>query len=320
MSEKHPLKNIIESSPFLHALEYFLSLSGVVKENEYKNKVNELLIYPSYKGFTNEGDVQWASNSAEISAIYLLGEILKVNITGFNKSSPKSVKKNSNCDILGKYLEDDLYFEIKRICKEEKQILPYSLQSALDKVRGKYRPVAQLLNRNYNSINNNLIVKNIENHIRKFEVSDENNINHSVKNGPLPYSNNDIQVLFFKKGTLDDGMQFIDPVSVNDICSYLLSSDRIGKNGTPMIPMVKQAENKGADYLVCRVPDWSDYTFKEIVKKCFKEIKIEKECEYIVDDYRFGNLTGIILFNRYDKFAIINNINSKIKNPISLKV
>ncbi|MCK4295819.1 MAG: hypothetical protein KAX28_04080, partial [Candidatus Marinimicrobia bacterium] len=206
----------------------------------------------------------------------------------------------------------------KRNSKEDTQTLPDELRSTLDNFDCPYVLSAQLLNRKYDSSNIKQLPIDIKAHILKWE---ETKKEYNLKNlkTPWPFSNKDIRIHFLDPNEASSGWHYLDPVSVNDICSFLLSSDRIGKDGKPMVPMVKQTAIKGADYLVCRIPDWSDYSFSMIVHKCFEKVIHENDDEYIVKDSRFENLAGIILFNRYDKFSIINNYYSKKEIRISVK-
>lgn len=309
------LRTIPEGDRILPAFEYFLSLHRI---EGFKSKLKEIKNNPIIDYEKNTGLVQWASICAEVGAIRLLGKELNIELTGFNQHSPKADSVGSECDIRGKWNNHVLYFEVKRNCKEDTQTLPDKLQSTLDNFDGPYVLAAQLLNRKYDSSNIGQLLIDIKAHIREFEETIKK-YNLRTPKTPWPFSNKDIQIHFLDPNKASSGWHYLDPVSVNDICSFLLSPDRLGKDGKPMVPKVKQAAIQGADYLVCKIPDWSDYSFSIIVNKCFENVIYENDDEYIVRDSRFENLAGIILFNRYDKFSIINNYDNKKENQISVK-
>ena len=74
-----------------------------------------------------------------------------------------------------------------------------------------------------------------------------------------------------------------------------------------MMPMVDQVIEKGADYLFCRAPHWE--SGKKIVEECFANVTYSNDRTYFTTDPALSNLRGIVLFARYDRFCIVNNLN-----------
>lgn len=310
----HYLTQVKENNPILPAIEFFLSLKCV---NGFDAKIKELIDRPINDSRSNDGYVQWASLCAEFGAIKLLVRSLNINITGLNQKSPKSKNENSNCDIKAKYKNIDLFFEVKRNSKSETQYIPDNLISALNSISCKYCMIPELINRHYKCDDLNKVIIEITDHINEFEKLKRDGY-YTDNMTPDIYSNDNFSILFTEKLDCesDSNFSYLSPPTINDICSYLLCTDRIGKDGRPMESMVVQALNKGADYLICHIPGWD--SFEKIVDSCFSKIVLKQGNNFLVDDDRLNQLMGIILFHTYYDFCIINN--SKFDNDSFIKI
>ena len=73
-----------------------------------------------------------------------------------------------------------------------------------------------------------------------------------------------------------------------------------------MVPMVRQAQEKGADFLMCRIPGWDD--LEEVAEAVFQGTDQRSPRLYTSKDRRLGSLSGGVLFNRYNVFVTVENL------------
>jgi hypothetical protein len=92
------------------------------------------------------------------------------------------------------------------------------------------------------------------------------------------------------------------------------------RDGESMKPQVKVAEDKGADYLMCRIPFFRHgrETFYDYVKLLFSDINLKSEHVATSSDTNIGRkLSGLILFTSLgplsDDYIIVHNENVKPK-------
>ena len=72
--------------------------------------------------------------------------------------------------------------------------------------------------------------------------------------------------------------------------------------------MVGQAIEKGADYLICKIPKWDSYA--DIINAFFNDYNWVSKNVVEVADEKLGGLVGMILFDKHDDYCIVNNIHS----------
>jgi len=82
--------------------------------------------------------------------------------------------------------------------------------------------------------------------------------------------------------------------------------------------MVREAEKKGADYLVCRLSEAGLPSLRNIVEVCFQQIQTSSPFVYYSYDPRLRAMSGVLLFTSHDKFLVVNNSNAKKKNWIKV--
>lgn len=311
LPENHYAYGMPDDAPIIPALDYFLSLNG--KKN-FDKKMNKFLTESINRGTTNQGEVQFHSICAEFRAMYLVGEILGLSITGFDEISPKA-KGQSDCDIVAEFRGERLCFEVKAKCKEASQSLPDALVAALNMVESVYTLTPKLRSRSYNCEDMETLLEKIKKHIANFESQKESDYS-TGDDLPIPYVDEDIYIQFAIKE--DDEptctATLFDCDAMDDVCSYLLEEGKPGKVGKPMTPMIQQAQDKGADYLVCRVRPWDE--LDKVVNHCFENVDQQTNRTYSCGDERLGIIRGIILFSDYDNYVIINNLNAGTKQWI----
>lgn len=308
----HYALDLKEDDLFLPVLEYFLGLQNV---DGFDYKMNDFLNKPINNRNTNIGGIHWQSICAELVAIYLLGKELELAIVGFDQTSPAAIRKGSDCDIIASVNGKHTFFEVKRNSQSESQYLPDSFRETLDNFESPFVLAAQLVKRDYNCDNLPSLLENLKLHVDKFGRQLGRSFVENNEDVLPFYEDSDIVVRFLDE-KYERGFHYLDPPIIENISSFLLISDRIGRDGEPMKPKVKEAEEKGADYLICRVP--SHDSLNAIVECCFEKIVDSSgKLTYYIEDSRIENLCGIILFHRFDRFCIINNINADIKNWIS---
>ncbi|NQV19503.1 MAG: hypothetical protein HQ534_13300 [Armatimonadetes bacterium] len=278
--------------------EYFLGLKEI---KGYEEKVNEIKRNAIKTPNSNDGIKQWASICAEIGAIYIIEKHLGYDILGFEQKSPKRRNKKQTCDFKAKKNTSIHYFEVKRKSSQIAQKLPTNLQNFLIDFKCNFKLVGELNNRKYRCNNFKELENNLVRHIDSWKCG---YLNAFPYDEPPPYLDENLTIFFYKEGLSGSG--FFRPDGVNSICNFLFDTNRVGKNDNRMIPMVSQAELKGADYLCCNIPDWDDYSFDLLVKSFFEKYTKKTLIKYETTDNKMKKLKGIILFNRYDKFCIIN--------------
>jgi len=310
----------ISDDPIFPTIEYFLSLENV---SGFEKKRKDFLCKLSPKNRDEKNDVMQALESvfAEFGAMLLLGKELRLPIVGFDQISPKK-ESNKDFDIVAVLNGRPTFFEVKRNCREIKQSVPEKLKEALYSysLELPYDFAVELKKRDYKWSDSNIEkllgeLKWYIAHIRSRLEARGLDMDQSISTFPT-FVNSEIKVLFSEKSRIAPCMEFYDAVTIKDLRSFLLESGRMGKDGKEMVPMVKQAEKKGADYLICNVPGWD--TFNEIVEGCFEELNFRNRLTFFTRDVRFGSLSGIVLFTKYDNFCIINNLQPRNQNWISV--
>jgi len=296
LADGHCMLTMGPEDPILPALEYFLSLKGIKGIRERRLK---LAGEPVERPNTNRGILSWAGICAELGAIRLLGKELRLKLTGFDAASPRRVRKKSDCDIRANVEGASLYFEVKRNAKEDAQMIPTKLAEALAEIGRKhgFSLVPQLKIREYDCQNLDAVLSKIEAQII-----------HKPYTPMIDLP--ELEVMVEKETPQIHGVHFFSTPLPRDVSSWLIEEGHIGKDGKPMTPMAKQAQNKGADYLMCRVPAWD--SLHTIINRSLSPVTRIKDHIYESADPRLGTLSGIVFFHKYDRFSIVNRSNSAL--------
>jgi hypothetical protein len=290
------------SDPIVPALEHFLSLEAT---RGFEEKLRDLRTKPRGPKTTNQRRIQWASLCAELGAIHLLGKTLRANIVGFERVSPRARRQNARCDLLAMVHGRRLFIEVKRNAAEDKQVLPELLEENLRERRLPFTVAIELRDRNYDCSDLGLKLADLDRHLESFET--QTKVERVGRTRPPSFNAGAFCVSFVKPSVPNSTPQtYFSPVFGDQLKPYLLGPGAPGKNGLPMKPMVEEADEKGADYLFCRVPRWEDWA--EIIGKCFADIEERDARTFFSRDTTMLSLSGIVLFSRYDDFCIINNL------------
>jgi hypothetical protein len=280
--------------PILPCLDFLLSLEGLPGyEKKLKTLRDNAVDHPTCA----EGQVQWASLCAELGAIYLLGRSLGLKITGFDQASPRAPRKD--CDIRALLNGRPCFFEVKRASKDDTaSALPRDLTAYLRTLN--YGVDVELYQRPLRFDGRELaaLERRVDRHLAEQTHLDR----------PQPLHTEKLALKFFPEwpGTVSTGWS---PYYVRDIRDWLFCTDRLGRDGQPMIPQIQQARAKGADFLMCRVPSWDP--LEELIERLYgdsdADLQRETDVGYLVQDPRLDGLRGLVLFNRYDRFRILNS-------------
>ena len=244
-----------------------------------------------------------------MGAIALIGQQLDIPIIGFNQTSPKAQRPESDCDFVASAQGQLNFIEVKRNAAQDKQVLPEELEWRLNEIEVglPFILTAELIDRNYNCTNIDRHLDDMQDHVKQFLSSNSTPATLIV---PEPFEAEPFKISFQKKSMGQTGGRFFKPVFSEDLEPYLLGPGRAGRDGKPMVPMVTQAINKGADYLFCRVPGWEGLDI--IVKKIFADITLANYRTFFTNDNRLDSLRGIVLFTRFDNYRIVNNLNAPV--------
>lgn len=206
------------------------------------------------------------------------------------------------------------FFEVKRNAAEDKQSVPETLRNRLKRLESElpFSFTPRLVNRDYDCADLEDQVHQIKFHVVCFEEWQRDGI-VSAQETPAPFGG-EFTLVFHLKSDIAIGTdaEYFSPVSAPELSKYLLGPGGPARDGTLMVPMVQQAVQKGADYLVCRVTAWE--VWPEVVKECFGTHRYVNGATFFVADERLGAFDGVILFSRYDSFCIVNNMNAEHRN------
>lgn len=301
LPEGHPLGEVDGSHPMAVPMEYFLSLEGLPGFQEWQAA---LLSRLRPADTTNARFKDWTSICAEIGAASIVGQALGLPIVGFEPSSPRR-KGDKKCDIEAlDSTGERLFFEVKRNQKEDSQELPKALADALEQLEGPFSCTATLLDREYTCSDLDDLMTAIRGHVDLFlKWKQEGHLQGQAT--PPSYSDHRVEVIFHDRDRVSCKGQYFQPLEVENLCAHLLESGHIGESGDEMIPMVKRAMDKGADYLMYRASAWEP--LDHVVEKCFRNAERGPDGRWFSSDERLGSLSGVIIFERYDRFIIIES-------------
>ena len=308
----------------LRFIEYFLTHhKNIANGNELAKKLLE-----HGKQELNFSDRH--SLLSELEAFYLLHGKLSLDVYGYEpniagqKKKPEfSVRANNK----------DVYFEVKDKCSEVVQKVPKKINDLFKEIEKKHCDkylivVTEVENLSYQDLgqpdNLNLIEKAVQERLTTIELYKilQRSDRHSstIK---IPINKGTVIISIRRKDDkIQERPEYFTPDRIDDIRTWLFEESVSKKTGEKMIPMVKQAENKGADYLMCRIPFWRNLnaSFFDYIKPLFSDIKLIKTNFAISKDNELGNLSGMIIFcslgSLNDDYIIVSNSNvtPKIKD------
>ena len=294
------------TDPIVPSLDYFLSLAD---RPGFQSKLNTILKNPRGSRATNNRRIQWLSCAAELNAFYLLGHVMGGEIVDFDRTSPKAVRPNSNCDAVVRLKNHEVFVEIKRKSAEEKQMLPELFEDRLAELRLPFRVVPELFCPNYDCGDLELQIERLQDHVRQFE-------NSTLRRSkvPVPFVCTAFKVSFFEKGSGD--ISFFLPDFEEQIRPYIVGSQESMVKNPFKRPMIAEAVDKGADYLFVHIPDWRDTA--HIAEVCFGKIHKLAENSFVSSSDAFQGLAGVALFFDARRFSLINNSENMLAKNMGL--
>ena len=307
LNPNHFLNFINDENENISAFELFFSmenLPGFSKKLEREIKT-KLIQNPS----SINGEIQWASICAELTAIQLVFKKYGVEISGFDQHSPRSLKENNDCDFSGIWQGETLYFEVKNNSKEESQDIPQILLDELKQIKWGYTLFIEAKCRYLKITNTNKIIQDIKKHIADHNEWKNKYVPSGVELFPGKFHTDKFIIRFLPQSKYVDSLRYFTPPSLQDICSFLFGVNM--PNNSTMTPKIEEARQKGADYLICRLPRFQE--FHEIIDKCFKLIKKKEKSIYIVSGDLIKGIVGVILFNKKGEHCLILNADDNQK-------
>jgi hypothetical protein len=336
-------KAISNKFKILEFINYFLEKRKGLKNSDALIKK---LLQVGLKGcekFVSNDYKDWYTVLFELETFYLLSNKLGLNVIGYEQP-PVGITKPPDFEI--KLNNEIIYFEAKFKAREVIQKVPPKFYDFLDKIEEEYgnkygitlvetenvedkqrKPNYQKLFSKYLLLPENL--KLIEQKIReRLDVLKRSNILEQQNRHsppcifPIKAGKENINIHFLivlrQTSSASKRLQGFMNDEIDDIKSWLFEKKE-GKT-----PMIKEAESKGADYLVACFPFWRNLyeTFVDYVKPLFSDIQLLKPTFAISKDKNLGQLSGIILLSQKgaltDNYLIVNNANvtPKIKDWI----
>lgn len=297
------------SKSFDEAFEYFLSLSNVPGHGKKRKDANDKLSAYNRGNRTINEYIALESICTEIKACWLLHDYFSVSVTGFDEHSPKATNPNNDCDLKISVQNEPLYIEVKRKCSDESQDVPPGVINIIEKANLGYSLGIETKPKKRFNLNPDEFLDIIKTHLSCCTKWMENNVpaKHRVMKN---YENDEMIVRFFQTDGFSSVVRHFTPSTIPDICSYILGSGKIGKGGDEMKPKVREAIEKGADYLMCMVPHW--YNLDELIRHCFSSQNHISKHEITVCDCKLDGLQGLILFDKNNGFRIIYNGKTKV--------
>ena len=306
----------------LQFIDYWLGKGQSIDgSNELTNKLKQFCLKDSNK-LVGDEQKNWYQLLSELETYYFLSSNLGLNVIGYEQPRTNISKLP---DFKIKLGNESIYFEVKFKMSEITQRLPPEFDEFLYTIEkecgNKYRiTLMEVTNSegsknrpNYQEIfskylllpeNLNLIEKKIK---ERLNILDRDNIlerkdrdsstcNVSSINAGTEAS--DIQFsITLKQANSGERLYGFRPDEIDDIKRWLFEEK------DDKTPMVKEAESKGADYLVCFIPFWHnlhnvDETFADYIKPLFSEMQLIDTTHAVSKDRNMGQLSGIIFLSQ----------------------
>lgn len=143
----------------------------------------------------------------------------------------------------------------------------------------------------------------LKEHIQNFERKTGQQAQPAPR--PTPYFGSVLDV-YFVTGERKGGYHY-KPAGDEDVEAWLVDAGRTGRNGKPMKPMVREADDKGADYLMASLRFY-EKTGKDIARSIFRNVTYAEGCLWSNDCRIPPSLRGVVLFDDgHSDFCIVNN-------------
>jgi hypothetical protein len=201
----------------------------------------------------------------------------------------------------------EAYVEIKRKASEDKQSVPKLLEEGLVRLQHElpYNLSVKMQDRDYDCSDLEARFCAVRQHVETWERL---KAQEEWLGEQKPPSIGGPFIIFFHERRSDgpwEGVpEHFDPDYVKDLKRFLLVPG-VGRDGKRMVPMVEQAIEKGADYLLCRVSCWDGW--EELVEECFGHVTWTTPRTCFAPEGGLKGLRGVVLFSRYDDFCVVNN-------------
>lgn len=333
LEDDKPLcKTISMNFEIVQFIDYWLGKSKRIKNDDKLTK--ELLQYglKDSEKFVANDHQKWYQLLSEVETFYLLHNKFGLNVIGYEQAP---INKTPDFEI--KLGNESVYFEVKFKASQVTQRIPPKFDELLDKIEKGHRNRYRITLMEVENSEDREKCPNYQKLFSKYLLSPENlNIIEKEINGHLNVLNrNKILerkdrhssrcVVPIKAGVEAIDIHFsITPKQANSASkrTWHFKNDKIDDIKSWLFgekesktPMVKEAESKGADYLVCFFPFWrnSDETFADYIKPLFSDIQLLKSPFAISKDKNLGQLSGIVLISQKgsltNNYVIVSNTN-----------
>lgn len=306
---EHYLRREDITEPAVLAMLHFLSVKPQALPG-YEEMLTSFLTDAIRSPATNRGHLVWVPRFAEIKATWLLAK-LGLELRGVEQPSPHRSAAKKTCDLLAGYPGGpDIHFEVKTRTAEGAQWIPDQVHEALKTL--KYPATPQLVRYQHGhpifDCDKHLppVFAAIHEHIDEFDRRKEQGLaGGRTVPGPFDRKGMDLTLIFRSDEEFSEyKMSYMTPSWASEFERWLFDRNALGRDGTPMQPMVDQAIEKGADYLICEGPSFCPPS--EIAWQCFECVEEWSDRELLVRDPRLAGLRGLILFRGPERLLIAN--------------
>lgn len=302
LDTNHEAKNLRPPDPILPALEYFLSLEGTPGFDGWLERLATEPVGPPNR---NTRVVRWAALCAELGATCLPGRELGLPVLGFDQHSPRASRPGSNCDLVVEVEGRPAFCEVKRRSAEDLQTPPPLVRDRLLELDLPYSLSIELLDRDYDCEDLEENLQSMEEWLAFMHDPENRLLWWPGESAPPEFSTPSFRIGFHEKGEGRGLSEFFVPVTPADIRRWLLEPSTSTRDGSRMKPMVEQAREKGADFLMCRVEPGGPWV--DLVQESFESVSPMTTRSFAVNAPRLHGLSGVVLFSRYDRFCIVHN-------------
>lgn len=316
---------ISESFDEMEIIEYFLQSSLHLINS---NKLIDGLLKHGTEDIEVLKPEDWHSLISEFAAFYLLHKKCGLNVHEYEPSIPGQSKTP---DFSVKKNDDWVYFEVRDRCGVVVQFVPKKLKKLLDEIEKHHahcKITPDFIDQNFKSYNLaedeilEQIKAGLENKLKvlnKAGSSISSSVVVNTKCGKIRF------IITELKDKKEPRLSYFYPYpadSIDNVRKWLFEEDISTRDGKKKTPQVKIAEEKNADYLMCRIPFYrhGNETFVSYIKPLFSDIKLKNSNLAFSGDPKLGTkLSGLIFFTSLgplsDTYIIINNtsVEPKIK-------
>lgn len=333
-------KAILNNFEILQFIDCWLGKSSNITGGDRLTETLRRVGFKTSKKLVANDEQQWYQLLSELETFYFLTNNLGLDVIGYEQA-PAGINKPPDFEI--NQGNEKIYFEVKFKASEVTQRVPSKFNDFLDKIEGahgnKYRMTlmgTQNLENskktpNYLKLfskylllpeNLDLIEKKMEEHLNVLEhrkIMERKNKPSSHCHVSVKAGAKAIDIDFsitLKWANSSERLFGFRPDEIDDIGNWLFKEEE------SKTPMVKEAESKGAGYLVCFIPFWrnSNESFYDYITPLFSDIQMIKTNIAISRDINLRQLSGVILMSQKgsltNNYVVVNNANvtPKIKD------